>query len=338
MRKDLGGLYLAVFREKGKVSVCVDYSYMAEENKGDGATEETRKHTPDNVVTTRPGVYLVNNNFTRFAGLGEESAYIVRSICNVLQDIARETVRQDAALPRELYFQEEAKCACSGAVYMFGLLSSKGVPASCIYPREPPEDRLGIDNINFEDKSIKASDELYNLQAILLETGEGLQETMRQSGVRLWTNLNASSSCYNKYDVCNDISQKYIRPLPENQDGKPQQGSPELPKEIDTDKGRELIRKAQEAGFISCDNGKFKWEESKVLLAYFAIKATEYLGLKKNHNSTARWKPFESLFNVSGLRGAKADFERYNTVFLPYHSEIIDALFVTQQSPNSTQR
>lgn len=326
MRKDLDGLYLAVFREGNKVSVCVDYShYIAEDKKGDGMTGETRKRSPDKGLPTRQEVYLVDNNFTRFAVSGQESDYIVRSILNVLQETARNS---DNARSTKLYFQEEEKRACSGAVYMFGLLSSTGVPASYSYP-DPPDDRLWLDAINFEDSSIKARDEQYNLKAILLKTGDELQETMGQSGVRLWTNLNASSSY--KYDVCNDISQKYIRPLPEERGGKPQQGSSEFPKEIDTDKGRELISKAQEAGFISCDKGKFKWERTKVLLAYFAMKATEYLNLpsrETDNGTTICLSPFEVLFQKNNLKASvNAERQRNGGDFLPKGYIEVNALF-----------
>lgn len=108
--------------------------------------------------------------------------------------------------------------------------------------------------------------------------------------------------------------------------GTPQQKAPEFPDELNTAKARELINKAVEAGLASVNDGKYQWEESKTLLAYFAMKATAYLNLRTNANAVASWKPFESLFQVKNLRQAKADYEKYHTEFTPTGSDRIDAL------------
>lgn len=102
---------------------------------------------------------------------------------------------------------------------------------------------------------------------------------------------------------------------------------PEQPREFDTEKARALISMAVEAGFITVEAGQYKWNGEKVLLAYFAVKASTYLGLKMNYNAKACWKPFESLFNVINLKGAKADFEKYHSDFHPTGYEDIDTLF-----------
>lgn len=109
--------------------------------------------------------------------------------------------------------------------------------------------------------------------------------------------------------------------------GTPQQKNQELPNELNTAKARELINKAVEAGFASVNDGIYQWNRSKVLLAYFAMKATDYLALRKKSNAAACWKPFEVLFCEKGLKDAKAGFEKYHSVFAPDDHELIDALF-----------
>lgn len=316
MRKDLDGLYLAVFREGKRLSVCVDYSYIADNERKDGA-EEASKLPPSKGLITRTDVYLINDNFTLFAGTGEESNYIVKSIASVLQDICRQQ-QEKAGVD---WYSIDEKPLYSGAIYMFGQLSSTCFTEfGCL----SPDMGQRVESIDFGNNCIKASDTLYNLKAILLNTGEEVWEMMKRSGVRLWTNLSTSQSC--GYEVCNDIAQKYILPLPENQGGQPQQEAPEFPDELNTPEARMLIDKAVEAGFITVEAGRYKWNGTKVLLSYFAVKATAYLRLRTKDKATARWKPFEILFQVKELRQSKAEYEKYHTEFTPPDSERIDAL------------
>lgn len=317
MRKDLDGLCLAAFREEKMLSVCVDYSYIAD-NEGKDEAGKASKPTPSKGLITRTDVYLINDNFTLFAGTGEESNYIVKSIASVLQDICRQQ-QEKAGVD---WYSIDEKPLYSGAIYMFGKLSStRFTEFGCL----SPDIGQRVESIDFGNNCIKASDTLYNLKAILLNTGEEVWEMMKRSGVRLWTNLSTSQSC--GYEVCNDIAQRYILPLPENQGGQPQQEAPEIPKELNTAKAKELINKAVEAGFITVEAERYKWKGKKVLLAYFAVKATAYLGLRRNANAVASWKPFESLFQVKELRQSKAGYEKYYTEFTPTGSETIDALF-----------
>lgn len=315
MRKDLDGLCLAAFREGKMLSVCVDYSYIAD-NEGKDEAGKARM-PPSKGLITRTDVYLINDNFTLFAGTGEESNYIVKSIASVLQDICRQQ-QEKAGVD---WYSIDEKPLYSGAIYMFGQLSSTCFTEfGCL----SPDIGQRVESIDFGNNCIKASDTLYNLKAILLNTGEEVWKMMKRSGVRLWTNLSTSQSC--GYEVCNDIAQKYILPLPENQGGQPQQEAPEFPDELNTTKARKLIDKAVEAGFITVKEGRHTWNDTKVLLAYFAVKATAYLKLKTK--GKVRWKPFEVLFQVESLRQSKADYEKSYPDFTPKDADKINALFV----------
>lgn len=316
MRKDLDGLCLAAFREGKMLSVCVDYSYIAD-NEGKDEAGKARKMTPSKGLITRTDVHLINDNFTLFAGTGEESNYIVKSIASVLQDICRQQ-QEKAGVD---WYSIDEKPLYSGAIYMFGQLSSTCFTEfGCLSPGIGQR----VESIDFGNNCIKASDTLYNLKAILLNTGEEVWEMMKRSGVRLWTNLSTSQS--SGYEVCNDIAQKYILPLPENQGGQPQQEAPEFPDELNTTKARELIDKAVEAGFITVKEGRHTWNDTKVLLAYFAVKATAYLKLRTK--GKVSWKPFEVLFQVESLRQSKADYEKLYPDFTPEDADKINALFV----------
>ncbi len=105
--------------------------------------------------------------------------------------------------------------------------------------------------------------------------------------------------------------------------GEPQQIS--LPGVLDTDKGKELLQRTRDNGF--CDE-VFNWLKSKALLAYYADKANDYLGIRQGEydgRKKTSWKPFETLFNVKGLAGARNDYQKTGT--LPDGSTDIDLLF-----------
>lgn len=98
-----------------------------------------------------------------------------------------------------------------------------------------------------------------------------------------------------------------------------------LPEELDTDKAKKLLQKAITSGL--CDD-TYKWLKSKALLAYFTDKASEYLGLCKGEydgKPKTSWKPFETLFGISGLSGAKRDYQKTGT--LPDGYSDVDKLF-----------
>lgn len=98
-----------------------------------------------------------------------------------------------------------------------------------------------------------------------------------------------------------------------------------LPKELDTNEYKALLQKTITAGL--CDND-YKWNGTKSLLAYFADRASEYLGLCKGEydgKPKTSWKPFETLFGISGLSGAKRDYQKTGT--LPDGYKAVNKLF-----------
>lgn len=98
-----------------------------------------------------------------------------------------------------------------------------------------------------------------------------------------------------------------------------------LPEELNNDNAKSIISKAIKAGL--CDHN-YKWLKTKSLLAYFADRASEYLKLGKGEydgNVKTSWKPFETLFVVSGLSGAKRDYKKTGT--LPDGYKDVDNLF-----------
>lgn len=82
-------------------------------------------------------------------------------------------------------------------------------------------------------------------------------------------------------------------------------------------------------GFISAFGNKennfiIHWNGSKSLLAYFVdVFNCEILG-NDGVKSRTQWKPFEILFNVSGLRGSKNDYQK--TGSLPVGHQQIDTI------------
>jgi len=104
-----------------------------------------------------------------------------------------------------------------------------------------------------------------------------------------------------------------------------QEQSKNLPIELDNDEVKNLLQKAITAGL--CDNS-YKWVKSKSLLAYLADKISEHLNLGKGEYDgkiKTSWKPFETLFGISGLSGAKRDYQKTGT--LPDGYSIVDKLF-----------
>lgn len=98
-----------------------------------------------------------------------------------------------------------------------------------------------------------------------------------------------------------------------------------LPKELNTEEAIILLQKAVKIGL--CDDS-YKWLKSKALLAYFADKASEYLGLGKGEydgKKKVSWKPFETLFVYENLSVAKQDWIKTGT--LPDGYKDVDRLF-----------
>lgn len=116
-----------------------------------------------------------------------------------------------------------------------------------------------------------------------------------------------------------------------------EQGSskqPTLPKELQTDKAKELFDKAIQAGVIAKDNDLYKWNFERYtgqLLAYFSQRASHYLNLSKradkDGNNTVNWRAFEICFNRKKIISFKNDWMKANTKFTPNGYEKIDKLF-----------
>lgn len=165
------------------------------------------------------------------------------------------------------------------------------------------------------------------LDALLLTYGIDLLRLQKESGIYL-----KECRCITDVDYyigSPELAKKYIDALPKTGNGQPQREAPELPKKLNTDKAKGIINRAVEAGYIVVEGGQYIWNGEKVLLAYFAMKLTAFLNLKKNYNASACWRPFESLFGVENLRGAKADYEKYHSEFTPTGYSGIDKLLNT---------
>ncbi len=87
---------------------------------------------------------------------------------------------------------------------------------------------------------------------------------------------------------------------------KPEAREVEFPAELDTEEGRELLRKVIEAGFC---NENYEWDETKWTdgedldgLVYFVEKANRKLKLQKKQTNGVvyTWKPFDTLFTYRG--------------------------------------
>lgn len=104
-----------------------------------------------------------------------------------------------------------------------------------------------------------------------------------------------------------------------------QERNTHIPAELNNGRAKALLHKAKKANFF---DEHFNWLKTKALLAYFADRASEYLKLGKGEydgNAKTSWKPFEILFGVSGLSGAKRDYQ--NTGTLPIGYADVDKLF-----------
>lgn len=98
-----------------------------------------------------------------------------------------------------------------------------------------------------------------------------------------------------------------------------------LPPELDSERAVKLLEGVIGKGF--CDS-HYKWLKSKALLAYFAERTSEDLNLGKgvyDNRSKISWKPFEDLFKIQGLSGARRDYKKTGT--LPIGHKDVDKLF-----------
>lgn len=100
----------------------------------------------------------------------------------------------------------------------------------------------------------------------------------------------------------------------------------QIPAELQTETARQILDKAISLGL--CDNG-YHWQKTNSLLAYFADCACEHLKLSKAEQDGKKktyWKPFETLFGVSGLANYKNTYIN-KTGKLPTDHEIVESIF-----------
>lgn len=100
----------------------------------------------------------------------------------------------------------------------------------------------------------------------------------------------------------------------------------EMPRVLDTEPARKYFARAVEAGLMNDD---YKWQKTKSLLAVFCSKMSDKLDLGKamDTNGVKRisWKPFEMLFEVTGLGGNLNDIKK--TGQQPKGIEIVNGIF-----------
>ena len=100
----------------------------------------------------------------------------------------------------------------------------------------------------------------------------------------------------------------------------------QIPAELQTEEARLILDKAISLGL--CDEN-YTWQKTKTLLAYFSDCACEHLNLSKAEQDGKKktfWKPFETLFGVSGLANYKNTCIN-KTGKLPTDHEIVESIF-----------
>lgn len=99
-----------------------------------------------------------------------------------------------------------------------------------------------------------------------------------------------------------------------------------FPLELQTESAQRILAKAISLGLCNHD---YHWQRTKTLLAYFADCASEYLNLSQAEQDGKKktlWKPFETLFGVSGLATYKNTYTN-KTGRLPIDHEIVESIF-----------
>ena len=106
----------------------------------------------------------------------------------------------------------------------------------------------------------------------------------------------------------------------------PKNEEKQMPVELQSKEAQQIISKA--IGLGLCDK-EYHWQKSKFLLAYFADCASEYLNLSQAEQEGKKktyWKPFETLFDVSGLATCKNTYTN-KTGKLPSGHEVVESIF-----------
>lgn len=104
-----------------------------------------------------------------------------------------------------------------------------------------------------------------------------------------------------------------------------------LPDRLKTDEAVSIFQRAIDAKMIEKTTTGLKWNGTKQLLAYFATRMSVEFRLTnkydKDGNITTAWKPFETLFGVKDLKGAKQNWMKIEVYFKPTGFEKVDELF-----------
>lgn len=167
------------------------------------------------------------------------------------------------------------------------------------------------------------------LDALLLERGINLLWYQQESGIYLKNyRCITDVDCYiGSYELAIKYIDEALPKLDKQQSENDEMITDEknLPIELNNDKAKNLLQKTITAKL--CDN-TYRWLKSKALLAYYSDKASEYLCLCRGEydgRPKTSWKPFEILFEVNGLSGARRDYQKTGT--LPDGYREIDRLF-----------
>ena len=108
----------------------------------------------------------------------------------------------------------------------------------------------------------------------------------------------------------------------------PEQTAFALPPELNTDRAREYLNRAQGAGFIAKTSTGYKWVSGNISeCAYFCALCSDALKLSKTENRIA-WKPFVALFGFSSEQLIQAKNGWTKTGQPPARHKEIEAVFM----------
>ncbi|MGI6224429.1 MAG: DUF6043 family protein [Prevotella sp.] len=108
--------------------------------------------------------------------------------------------------------------------------------------------------------------------------------------------------------------------------GSVKEAAPQIPPELDTERGRAILKAAIDSGLC---NERFEWQKSATLLAYFASRTSDFLKLSNSElgkgDMATNWQPFIALFGDRDYRSLKNNWRK--TGILPKGYEIVDGIF-----------
>lgn len=249
----------------------------------------------------------------------------------------------DESFFRARYISDKINCV--GPILggnVFGCQMSNDSPEYIIEEREFQKVAIGLRSMSYNALLFYLICDIVGarLDALLLERGINLLWYQNQCGVQLVKERNLPRIA--RYLGTPELVVKYIdEALPkidETSEERLEQKQEiatdifsDMPKALQTDEAREIFKRAEDSGLLSISGNCVKWNGEKQLLAYFAARMSERFcltnKLDKDGNKTTAWKPFEILFDMKDLKGAKQNWMRLNTKFEPTGFEKVDALF-----------